>query len=45
MDSRQGISEDEDGSVTTHEIKKKPGKYWDEYVETLSESEIQALQF
>jgi phenylacetate-CoA ligase len=31
--------------VVTHEIRKKTGKYWDESVETLSDSEIQALQF
>ncbi|MCU0589411.1 MAG: phenylacetate--CoA ligase [Syntrophobacteraceae bacterium] len=31
--------------MVTHEIRKKTGKYWDESVETLSDSEIQALQF
>jgi phenylacetate-CoA ligase len=31
--------------VVTHDSRKKTGRYWDEYVETLSDSEIQALQF
>jgi len=31
--------------VVTQDIRKKTGKYWDEYVETLSDSEIEALQF
>lgn len=31
--------------MVAKETKHKKGKYWDEYVETLSESEIEALQF